>query len=131
MEVIRELPLDQVMLGDCVQLMRMLPPASVHCVFADPPYNLQLRGELRRPDDSLVDGVDEDWDRFADLKRIAVPTLVIGARYDTMDPAYMEAMSKQLSKGRYLYLPEGSHLAMYDDQQRYFDGLIAFLQGVE
>ena len=46
----------QIMLGDCVTLMRMLPPASVHCVFADPPYNLQLRGELRRPDDSLVDG---------------------------------------------------------------------------
>ena len=55
------------MLGDCMQLMRMLPPASVHCVFADPPYNLQLRGELRRPDDSLVDGVDEDWDRFTDF----------------------------------------------------------------
>ena len=66
-EVVRELPLDQIMLGDCVQLMRMLPPASVHCVFADPPYNLQLRGELRRPDDSLVDGVDEDWDRFSDF----------------------------------------------------------------
>jgi modification methylase len=66
-EIIRELPLDQVLLGDCVQLMRMLPPASVHCVFADPPYNLQLRGELRRPDDSLVDGVDEEWDRFTDF----------------------------------------------------------------
>jgi modification methylase len=66
-EVVRELPLDQVRRGDCVQLMRMLPPASVHCVFADPPYNLQLRGELRRPDDSLVDGVDEEWDRFADF----------------------------------------------------------------
>jgi modification methylase len=62
-----ELPLDQILRGDCVQLMRMLPPASVDCVFADPPYNLQLRGELRRPDDSLVDGVDEDWDRFADF----------------------------------------------------------------
>jgi len=66
-ELTRELPLDQVLLGDCVQLMRMLPPASVHCVFADPPYNLQLRGELRRPDDSLVDGVDEEWDRFIDF----------------------------------------------------------------
>jgi modification methylase len=66
-EVVRELPLDQVLLGDCVPLMRMLPPASVHCVFADPPYNLQLRGELRRPDDSLVDGVDDDWDRFPDF----------------------------------------------------------------
>ena len=67
MEIVRELPLDQVLLGDCVPLMRMLPPASVHCVFADPPYNLQLRGELRRPDDSLVDGVDEEWDRFTDF----------------------------------------------------------------
>ena len=67
LEVVRELPLDQVLLGDCVPLMGMLPPASVHCVFADPPYNLQLRGELRRPDDSLVDGVDDDWDRFADF----------------------------------------------------------------
>jgi modification methylase len=63
----RELPLDQIMRGDSVELMRMLPPASVHCVFADPPYNLQLRGELRRPDDSLVDGVDDDWDRFDDF----------------------------------------------------------------
>ena len=67
MEIIRELPLDQVMLGEAVRTMRMLPPASVHCVFADPPYNLQLRGELRRPDDSLVDGVDDDWDQFADF----------------------------------------------------------------
>ncbi len=67
MEIVRELPLDQVLLGDCVPLMGMLPPASVHCVFADPPYNLQLRGELRRPDDSLVDAVDDDWDRFSDF----------------------------------------------------------------
>jgi modification methylase len=62
-----ELPLDQIMRGECVQVMRMLPDASVDCVFADPPYNLQLRGELRRPDDSLVDGVDDDWDRFTDF----------------------------------------------------------------
>ncbi|HET6610155.1 MAG TPA: site-specific DNA-methyltransferase [Rhodopila sp.] len=48
-------------------MLRMLPSASVDCIFADPPYNLQLRGELRRPDDSLVDGVDEDWDRFSDF----------------------------------------------------------------
>lgn len=67
MATVRELPLNQVLLGDCVQLMRMLPPASVHCVFADPPYNLQLRGELRRPDDSLVDAVDDEWDRFIDF----------------------------------------------------------------
>jgi len=63
LEIVSELPLDQVLLGDCVPMMGMLPPASVHCVFADPPDNLQSWGELRRPDDSLVDGVDEDWDR--------------------------------------------------------------------
>ena len=66
MEITRELPLDQILLGDCVRTMRMLPAGSVDCVFADPPYNLQLRGELRRPDDSLVDGVDDDWDQFSD-----------------------------------------------------------------
>lgn len=62
------LPLDQVLRGDCIHHMRMLPSGSIHCIFADPPYNLQLRGELRRPDDSLVDGVDEEWDRFADFE---------------------------------------------------------------
>ncbi len=62
-----DLPLGQVLRGDCVHQMRMLPPASIDCIFADPPYNLQLRGELRRPDDSLVDGVDDDWDRFEDF----------------------------------------------------------------
>ncbi len=66
-EVPRELPLDQILLGDAGQMLRMLPDAAVNCVFADPPYNLQLRGELRRPNDSLVDGVDDDWDRFDDF----------------------------------------------------------------
>jgi proline iminopeptidase len=69
-----------------------------------------------------------NWDRFADLKRIAVPTLVIGAKYDTMDPAYMESMAKQLPKGEYAFMPEGSHMAMYDDQQRYFAALVGFLK---
>jgi modification methylase len=59
-----ELPLDQVLVGDCVALLKRLPPASVHAIFADPPYNLQLKGDLRRPDDSLVDAVDDAWDQF-------------------------------------------------------------------
>jgi modification methylase len=67
LDAVLELPLDQILLGDCIELMRMLPPGSIDCVFADPPYNLQLRGELRRPDDSLVDGVDDDWDKFTDF----------------------------------------------------------------
>jgi proline iminopeptidase len=67
------------------------------------------------------------WDRTAQLSSIEVPTLVIGARYDTMDPAHMEMMASRLPAGRYLYCPDGSHLAMYDDQQVYFAGLTRFL----
>jgi modification methylase len=67
LDLVHELPLDQILRGDCVPIMRMFPSASVDCVFADPPYNLQPRGELRRPDDSLADGVDDDWDRFSDF----------------------------------------------------------------
>jgi proline iminopeptidase len=70
------------------------------------------------------------WSRFADLASIQVPTLVIGARYDTMDPAHMEKMAERLPRGSYLYCPEGSHLAMYDDQRTYFSGLVDFLLGL-
>jgi proline iminopeptidase len=70
------------------------------------------------------------WDRFGDLASIEVPTLVIGARHDTMEPAHMEKMAERLPAGSYLYCPEGSHLAMYDDQVNYFRGLIEFLQGL-
>jgi proline iminopeptidase len=69
------------------------------------------------------------WDRTEDLASIKVPTLVIGAEHDTMDPAHMEMMAARLPAGRYLYCPNGSHLAMYDDQQTYFAGLIDFLLG--
>ena len=70
------------------------------------------------------------WDRTGELASITVPTLVIGARYDTMDPAHMEMMAGLLPAGRYLYCPNGSHLAMYDDQRTYFTGLIDFLTGL-
>src|SRR6266496_3675807 len=70
------------------------------------------------------------WDRTSELASIEVPALVIGARHDTMDPAHMEMMAGRLPAGRYLYCPEGSHLAMYDDQQAYFAGLIEFLHGI-
>jgi modification methylase len=56
--------LDRVLIGDCVAELEKLPPKSVDVVFADPPYNLQLEGRLHRPDQSLVDAVDDDWDRF-------------------------------------------------------------------
>jgi modification methylase len=59
------LPVDTVLDGDCIAAMASLPAASVDLVFADPPYNLQLKGELHRPDNSLVDAVDDAWDSFA------------------------------------------------------------------
>lgn len=58
------LPLDRILGGDSVEMMRMLPDASIDLIFADPPYNLQLKGVLHRPDNSKVDAVDNDWDHF-------------------------------------------------------------------
>jgi proline iminopeptidase len=70
------------------------------------------------------------WDRTTDLASIRVPTLVIGAQHDTMDPQHMRMMAERLPAGRYLHCPNGSHLAMYDDQVTYFAGLIDFLLGL-
>jgi len=61
------LPLDQIIAGDCIQVMQSLPAGSVDLIFADPPYNLQLKGALHRPDNSLVDAVDDAWDQFSDF----------------------------------------------------------------
>ncbi|MDP9195636.1 MAG: site-specific DNA-methyltransferase, partial [Pseudomonadota bacterium] len=57
----------RILAGDCISLMEKMPAGSVDMIFADPPYNLQLGGELHRPDHSLVDAVDDDWDRFGDF----------------------------------------------------------------
>jgi len=58
------LPKNKIIIGDCVASLNQLPARSVDLVFADPPYNLQLEGQLHRPDNSLVDAVDDDWDKF-------------------------------------------------------------------
>jgi proline iminopeptidase len=78
-------------------------------------------------------GISQDaklarWSRVNDLSSIEVPTLVIGAAYDTMDPEHMAQMAERLPHGHYLHCPEGSHLAMYDDQHTYFSGLLDFLR---
>ena len=71
------------------------------------------------------------WDRVADLPSIEVPALVIGAQHDTMDPAHMEMMASRLPNGQYHHCPDGSHLALYDDQETYFAGLTSFLHGLQ
>jgi proline iminopeptidase len=86
---------------------------------------------MQGPSELGVSGKLERWDRTGDLGRITVPTLVIGARHDTMDPKHMEWMAGALGRGRYLYCPNGSHLAMYDDQQVYFEGLVRFIRDVD
>jgi proline iminopeptidase len=70
------------------------------------------------------------WDRTRELASIQTPTLVIGAGHDTMDVAHMRTMADRLPAGRFLLCPDGSHLAMYDDQQTYYQGLISFLHGL-
>jgi len=83
------------------------------------PSELDARGKL------------EKWDRTADLGKITVPTLVIGAQHDTMDPKHMEMMAGAVGHGRYLYCPNGSHMSMYDDQATYMDGVVRFVKDVD
>jgi modification methylase len=61
------LPLDQILKGDCIELMNSLPEKSVDVIFADPPYNMQLKGDLSRPDNSHVDAVNDEWDQFSNF----------------------------------------------------------------
>jgi proline iminopeptidase len=86
---------------------------------------------MQGPSELGASGKMLTWDRSKDLKNIKVPTLVIGARYDTMDPKYMEAMAKKMPDARFLLCPQGSHMALYDDQKTYFTGLIKFLKDVD
>lgn len=85
---------------------------------------------MQGPSELGASGKLAQWDRTARLGDISVPALTIGARHDTMDPAHMQGMARAMPHGRYLDCPDGSHMAMYDDQQRYFDGLIGFLNDV-
>jgi proline iminopeptidase len=85
---------------------------------------------MQGPSELGASGKLLNWDRTSDLATIRVPTLVIGARHDTMDPDHLAWMAGALGNGRYLHCPAGSHLALYDDQQVYFEGLIQFIRDV-
>lgn len=82
---------------------------------------------MQGPSEMGASGRLVNWERFKDLKRITVPTLVISGAHDTMDPAYMAAMAKELPRGE-LAATNGGHMAMYDDQPTYFAKLTAFLR---
>jgi len=112
-------------------ILRMPPeewPDPVNRAFKrlNPAIYIPMQG----PSELGASGKLVNWDRSADLGKISVPTLVIGAQYDTMDPKHMEWMAGQVRKGRYLYCPNGSHFALYDDQKVFFGGLIQFIRDV-
>ncbi len=93
--------------------------------------NQSLYVTMQGPSEFGIGGNLAKWDRKADLPKLTVPTLTIGAKNDTMDPEHMKWMSTQVKNGSFLYCPNGSHMDMYDDQEIYMAGLIKFLQGVD
>jgi proline iminopeptidase len=93
--------------------------------------NRQIYVLMQGPSEFGASGRLERWDRKADLPRIGVPTLVIGATHDTMDPEHMRWVSTRVQKGSFLLCPNGSHLAMWDDQRTYALGLVKWLKAVD
>jgi proline iminopeptidase len=73
----------------------------------------------------------KNWDIKGKLSNISTPTLTIGGTYDTMDPKHMEWIASEVQNGQYLHCPNGSHLAMYDDADTYFKGLVEFIKSVD
>lgn len=90
--------------------------------------NHELYVIMQGPSEFGISGKLENWDVSKQLKDIKVPTLVIAGSFDTMDPTYMQWMSKELPEGKFLLCKKGSHMSMYDDQQVYMNGLIDFLK---
>lgn len=90
--------LDAIHVGDCLEILNRLPDACVDLVFADPPYNLQLQGDLLRPDHSKVDGVEEAWDKFADF-----------AAYDSFTRAWLSACKRVLKENGALWVIGSYH----------------------
>ncbi len=83
---------------------------------------------MQGPSEFGIGGRLANWDIKKRLPEIAKPTLMIGAKHDTMDPNAMEEQSKMVQKGSYLFCPNGSHLAMWDDQQVFMNGVIQFIK---
>jgi proline iminopeptidase len=111
-------------------LMRLAEwPAAVTRSFGA--INKQIYVLMQGPSEFGASGLLEHWDRKADLPKLAMPTLVIAGGNDTMDPEHMRWVSTQVQHGSFVLCPEGSHLAMWDDQPTYVRGLTDFLDAVD
>ena len=104
-------------------------PDAVNRAFAK--LNRQVYVLMQGPSEFGASGRLEKWDRKADLGKLEMPTLVIGAAHDTMDPEQMRWISTQVKHGSFLLCPNGSHMAMWDDQAAYSAGLVRFLKEVD
>jgi proline iminopeptidase len=91
----------------------------------------QIYVMMQGPSEFGASGRLERWDIKNRLKDIYVPTLMVGAKWDTMDPKAMEEQSKMVQHGSYLYCPNGSHMCMWDDQKIFMDGVIKFIKEVD
>jgi modification methylase len=89
---------NRILIGDCIAELKKIPDQSVDLVFADPPYNLQLNGDLTRPDQSKVDAVDDDWDKFADF-----------ASYDAFTKAWLTECRRVLKPNGALWVIGSYH----------------------
>lgn len=90
--------------------------------------NMDLYVIMQGPSEFGISGKLTHWDVSDQLKNIKIPTLVIGATHDSMDPKYMEWMSQQIPGSTFLLCPNGSHMCMWDDQETYFKGLLEFMK---
>jgi len=91
-------PIDEIIAGDCIRELARLPPGCADLVFADPPYNLQLESELSRPDQSRVDGVEEDWDKFASF-----------SAYDSFTRSWLAAVRRVMKKDATIFVIGSYH----------------------
>ncbi|MFA8436344.1 MAG: proline iminopeptidase-family hydrolase [Marinifilaceae bacterium] len=93
--------------------------------------NSEIYTIMQGPTEFGIGGKLKLWDRKSEIKKLTLPVLTIGAKHDTMDPDHLQWIADEVQSGSFLYCSRGSHMAMYDDQQTYFQGLIKFLKAVD
>jgi proline iminopeptidase len=123
---------EKVMIGEIYSkhLCRLAPwPEPMARMFRH--MNQKVYNTMQGPNEFVVTGTFKDWDRWADLKSINVPTLLSVGRFDTMNVADIERMGSLIPNARVAICENGSHCSMYDDQERYFEGLLRFVKDVE